>query len=203
MEEESTIKIIWSVIKRRINIRTLLILVVLLSVNSYAWFIYSTKVSTGVSARVRAWNVSFIAGDDEVIQELTFDLDEIYPGMPNFQDQIIVHNLGETSADLSYEITKISILGTEYEVDDLTTSEDLADMLRLNYPFTISLNSSVSHIPINSSATFTFSVVWPYETGNDELDTYWGNLAYEYKNSHPSEDSIIITVTVRAVQNND
>ena len=46
-------------IKKYVKLRTLIILVVLLVFNSYAWFVFATRVSGGLSAHVTSWNVTF------------------------------------------------------------------------------------------------------------------------------------------------
>ena len=48
-------------ILKKIKIRNIIILIVLLMFNTYAWFIYTTKVSTDLTAHVSAWNVDFVA----------------------------------------------------------------------------------------------------------------------------------------------
>ena len=44
-------------------------------------------------------------------------------------------------------------------------------------------------------------VSWPYESGDDEKDTYWGSKAYDYKKSNPNESGIKLRLKVSAVQN--
>ena len=44
----------------------LIFLIVLLAANSFAWFIYATRINTDVSVHVRAWNVIFESGDTEI-----------------------------------------------------------------------------------------------------------------------------------------
>ena len=48
--------------------------------------------------------------------------------------------------------------------------------------------------------SFNVSVKWDYESGNDELDTYWGNQAYLYKESHPDEPCIQISIKLYVTQ---
>ena len=44
------------------------------------------------------------------------------------------------------------------------------------------------------------SLTWPYESGNDELDTKYGNLAYEYNTKFPDNSSIHIELELKASQ---
>ena len=55
--------------KRRIRLRTLFLLAITLASNSFAWFVYSTKVSNNITARVKSWHVNFEVGSGEEIEE--------------------------------------------------------------------------------------------------------------------------------------
>ena len=56
---------------------------------------------------------------------------------------------------------------------------------------------------ISGSGIFTVNVSWPYESGNDELDTVWGNKSYDYKQNYPDTPGIIIKIklTVSQIKN--
>ena len=105
MKQEPLIKTIFRRIKKRISAKTLIILIVTLSVNSFAWFIYATKIDSSVSVHVRAWNVVFEAGDSEVTDTVNLVVDSIYPGMEDYEYQITAYNRSEVSANLSYILT--------------------------------------------------------------------------------------------------
>ena len=54
-------KDVLEVIKRvlkKVKLSTVLLLFFLLSTNVFAWFIYTTKVDSNITAHVKAWNVS-------------------------------------------------------------------------------------------------------------------------------------------------
>ena len=62
----------------------LIFLIVLIASNSFAWFIYATKIDSTVDVHVRAWNVVFEADDNEITSVINFPVDSIYPGMENY-----------------------------------------------------------------------------------------------------------------------
>ena len=200
MENDNTFKTVLGVLKRRLNIRTLFILVLLLSVNSYAWFIYSTKVAGGMTAQVKAWNVLFQVGEEEIFQDINFNIRDIFPGMTNYADSITVTNRSDTNASFTFEINKANILGEEYIKSDVLSSKQILQILRENYPFKIMLSTSATQLLPNMDATFNISVVWPYESGDDTRDTFWGDKAYQYKLNNPQNPSISIDVTISAYQ---
>lgn len=103
-------------IAKKVKLKTVVLLIVLLCFNSYAWFIYATKVSSGLSAHITSWNVSFRAGENEITTNVIFEVDKIYPGMETQTKKITALNTGEMKAILSYEIKKIRILDKEYIV---------------------------------------------------------------------------------------
>ena len=193
----------FQVIKRivkKARTRTLLMIIALISVNSVAWFIYATKVDSGLSARIVAWNVSFLVGEEELLQNINFEVDRIYPGMEEYSQRIDVTNTGDSSARLSYEIVSARLLDEYYEVGDLITSDALINSLANDYPFKIRIGVSNDTIGSGGSAYFYVTVDWPFESGNDTLDTIWGNRAYDFQNLYPNTESIEINLKILAVQ---
>jgi len=186
---------------KKTKIRTLLLLIVLLSLNATAWFIYATKVDTGIGAKIVAWNVSFVTGEDELIEYINFKIDNIYPGMEIYKQRIDVTNQGESDANLKYEIQNARILESEYSVDDETiTSDSLLYSLENDYPFKIKVGVSNYDIKPGEQAYFYVEVIWDFESGNDEQDSYWGEQAYEFYKKNPDKESIELDLIISAVQ---
>ena len=87
--------------KRRIRVRTLFFLFLTLASNSFAWFIYSTKVSNSITAKVRSWHVNFNVGGGETTEEyIEVNIDDIYPGMQPFYQELKASNDGESDAKI-------------------------------------------------------------------------------------------------------
>lgn len=186
---------------KKMKLRTFLMLIVLLSFNSAAWFIYATKVENGIGAKIVAWNVSFIAGEDELLEYINFKIDNIYPGMEKYEERIEVTNKGDTPATLSYGIENARILNSYYDVKTKTiTSDTLLGSLANDYPFKIRVGASKNVIQPGEKAYFYVLVLWQYESGNDQLDTYWGNEAYEFHEQNADEESIELNLVISAVQ---
>lgn len=202
--------------KKRVALKPsrLVFLIVLLASNTFAWFIYATKVDSNVSVHVRAWNVVFEAGENEVSNIVNIPVDSIYPGMAPFEYEIKAYNRSEVNATLSYQVLSARILDTEYisieektargleidEENDLTAAE-LEAKLASDYPFSITVATSSDTINLeNGVETFTFSVVWPYENNHDDIDTLWGANAYQYKESNPTLPSITLKVKIIITQ---
>lgn len=188
-------------IVKKIKLRTIILLIVLLSFNSYAWFIYATKVSGGFSAKVSSWNVKFQVGTDEITTDVVFDIEKIYPGMETQTKTVTAYNSGEMKAELSYSIKSLRILDTTYTVSEDLTSDDIMDIIETEFPFTIEFMIDNSNLnEENGSSNFIMSLSWPFESGDDELDTKYGNLSYDYNAEHPNESSIHIELELKATQ---
>ena len=186
---------------KKIKLKTLILLIVLLAFNSYAWFIYANKVSGSLTAHVTSWNVQFQVGEEETTTNIKFEVDRIYPGMETYEKTLIAHNKGEMKAILSYEIKSVSILGNIYKIDEQTTSEDLKNVIENNFPFKINITVDNENIEAeNGEGQFNISMQWPFESGNDEIDTYWGEKAYEFYAVNPGKTSIVMDIEITATQ---
>lgn len=191
---------------KKIKLRNLIILLVLLIVNTFAWFIYATRVSLDLSVHVSSWNVEFLSGEEEITSNMEIVVDRIYPGMDVFEREIEVHNKGETPAILTYEIKSLEIMGEKFEANEETgfTSDDIEQKVEQEYPFKINISTEGnSEIQGNEKGTFKVSVHWLFESGNDNLDTYWGNKAYEYYSLNPDKESIVLDLDLIATQKNE
>jgi len=186
---------------KKAKLRTLLMLIILLSFNTTAWFIYATKVENGISAKIVAWNVAFLTGEDELLEYINFKIDNIYPGMEEYTEKIEVTNNGDTDALLAYEIEDARILDSTYTVDNKTiTSISLLSSLANDYPFKIRIGVSKEQVSPGENAYFYVTVFWDYESGDDELDTYWGSKAYDFHKENPNKESIELNLVISASQ---
>lgn len=112
-------------LRKGIQIRTVIILLITLIVNTYAWFIYVSTVSTSLSMHIKDWKFELSSGDQS--QNFDFYVDEIYPGITE-QDTAkeisAVNSSHDTTAILSCELTEVRILNDEFKVGDTYTKED-------------------------------------------------------------------------------
>lgn len=213
-------------LKSGLQIKTVVLLLLTLLVNTYAWFIYVSQVSTGVKMHIKSWE--FELSDGEQSQDFSLIVDQIYPGMPTAQKEITAKNNGEMSASLVCEVTRIQILdeeyiaGVEYPQPDGSVitydSDQLLQKLLNDYPFKVKIyingkeytGPTDDKIDTGTDTKILIEASWPYETGNivngvadgDETDTEWGKKSYNYMTTHtdPDQYSIQVDVTVKAIQ---
>lgn len=201
MEKEPLLKTIFRRLKKRVSGKTLLILIVTLSANTFAWFIYANKVQSGIEATVKAWNITFELDSGQITEYITIDVDELYPGK-TFSKNITIYNRGDTDADLSYQISSITLFGvtTTYTEAQNANPASLLSTIQANYPFALSLAFSNPVLAAGADETFTVGINWPYESGNDARDTSWGTQAYTYHSSNPNSPSMQMQIKIIATQ---
>ncbi len=188
-------------IVKKIKIRNIIFLILLLIFNTYAWFIYATRVSSSLSAHVSSWNVEFSTGEQDTSTNIIIEIDRIYPGMETVEKNITVKNKGEIKAELTYEILSIKFLDESYKLGENITSEELEKKMSSDYPFKVNISKDDTKLSQGiGEGSFLVTVKWPFESGNDELDTLWGNKAYEYYLANPGEKSIEIEIKLVAQQ---
>ena len=196
---EKIVKII-----KKVKIRNILILILLIIFNTYAWFIYATRVATDISVHIASWNVEFATGEDETTTNILVQVDRAYPGMENYLKEITVKNKGEMKAKLDYKIKSLKVMDDKYVVGGNTTDEELKNKIETEYPFKINITKDDSELSQGiGDGKFSISVEWPYESGDDEKDTLWGNKAYEYYKTNPDKKSIEIQLELVAQQITD
>lgn len=182
--------------KKEIKVRTLLLLIITLIMNTYAWFIYIATVSVGLNVHIKSWDFELQNGAQT--EDFEFAVENIYPGVPTEEtvQNISAANNGEMDALLTCNIVYMKILDKEYSTDqkytptpltDLYTSEELLKMLYEDYPFKIKIylidkddsGNEVATLyegqdvamPTSSKTNIRIQIEWPYEIDEDTLNT--------------------------------
>jgi hypothetical protein len=193
------------IIFKRTRLSTILLLLITFASSTFAWFVYATKVSTGITAHIEAWNIMFTNEDNTVEEYINFYIPSLYPGMEDYADSISAYNLGEKAAKVYYEIVRVRVFSTVYNIEGGSySSAQMESILANQFPFHTTFSLENTEISSNSGrTTFSLNVSWPFESNNDALDTYWGNESYTYSSNHPGEPSLEIVVKISAVQKNE
>ncbi len=187
-------------LKKRIRKRTLFFLIIALMANTFAWFIYSNKVSNSITTGVKSWKITFDQDGQTLEQNVEFNFDDIYPGVSDQEKTIDITNNGEMKAYISYKVESIQIFDEVYTIDNYSSLE-LENILKNNYPFKITFSND-EEINIGDTASFKVSLTWPFESGDDEKDTYYGKKSFEFK-QNSMEEQIKIKVKIKASQTKD
>ena len=209
-------------LKNGLKVRTVLLLLLTLLVNTYAWFIYVSTVSSSMDIHIKSWEFELSNGEQN--EDFTFTVEQIYPGMPDATQEITARNKGESEAKLICEVKSVTILDETYSVGDQYeengvikefTAEDLLNKIMNDYPFKIQIylndvlyDGLETIMQTGDTTIIKFEVVWPYETGdtdlqidnNDIIDTQWGKAAYEFYEDGGDKYCIRVDLHIEAVQ---
>ena len=198
-----------------LNFISLIFVVASFIFTTLAWFAYSglSKVSTDMD--VKAWYIELSKNGDPASNHITITVPQLYPGMNTVEETINLKNLGDSIAQVDYEIVSARILdleGHNYVVNEETlTSDKVEDVISHEYPFHINMNLGKNYLLTDGDETdFKVSVSWPLDSGDDEFDTEWGNKAYDFQKnekakadndkSYTAASSIKIEIKVTAEQ---
>lgn len=176
-----------------------------------AWFAYSGLSTVETEIDVKAWYIEFEKDNNTVSNDIVISLSEIYPGMDTISEEVTINNLGDSLAEIDYEITSARILDTEYSTDNNIDSEYIEDQLSHNYPFNINIALEKNYVREGGDTSmFNVSISWPLDSDNNEADSYWGTEAYKFQlnenkkyendSSYQPRTSIKIVISVNATQ---
>lgn len=186
----------------KLNLLSLFFIAVSFISITLAWFAYSGIARVETDIKVKAWYIQ-IEKDNEVVKnEVVISLDEIMPGMDTVSEMLKIQNLGDSDAELHYKIESARLLGdtkNNYIVDGIeVTSEEVEDLLSYELPFSINMSVTKNYISAHGDeAYFEVSVSWPLDSDRDELDSEWGNNAYEFLEAEKVKHSFDPTYQIR------
>ena len=63
-------------------------LLITFSSTTFAWFVYATKITTGITAHIEAWNILFTSQDNLISEYVYFTIPDMYPGMADYDDGV-------------------------------------------------------------------------------------------------------------------
>lgn len=178
--------------RNRVKFRAFMLLLFLLGINTFAWFIYISKVGVDLTASVVSWDVTFYDETTE-IQHATVVITDMKPGMTDFSKEFRITNRSGVDASFEYTIDKITIFGYQYVPDANMTSDDIATMITEETPFEFSFLSSDETINERSTETFEIGVTWPYESSRDLVKV---NKLYQFSYNYPYYTSTGAPATV-------
>ena len=174
----------------------LLIVILLLIANTFAWFIFNENVSLSLETKVESWDLEFTYNEQEIEEAVDFEIESIYPGMPDESKTVVIKNNGEIAAEFAYKIRSIELLGEKMVVGENCSEEEIEEYVN-NLPFEIKIEQEKDLIEKNGDSTeFKITFTWPFEDANDsntitekdKKDTKLGQKAYEYNNSPENLD---------------
>lgn len=201
----------------KLNLISLVFIVSSFIFTTLAWFAYSGLSEVSTEVDVKAWYIELTKSGKKVSNDIVITLSDIYPGMDTISEIVNIENLGDSHAQLDYEIISARILDDpkdNFVTDGYVSSEYVEDILAHDYPFHVNMNLSKDYIfAKDDSSIFEVSVSWPLDSGSDELDkldSKWGTKAYNFQqneatlkgldNNYVVRPAIQIVISVTAEQ---
>ena len=211
----------------KVSVRRLWLVMLTFIFATFAWMAYMRYLQPNALIHVAAWKIEFI--DDtgqEISNSVDINVENLYPGMDDYNKTIYINNLGEKDSDIDYNITELNLLGnvyniknegeeeesdSEYTIYKKTVVENGIKKVTLfnnasKYPFEIYIenNTLVEAETQDEEGNFKITVNWPYEiTGTesqikqkDELDTLWGYNISKYYKSLQNEDKYALKISL-------
>lgn len=165
--------------RKRMLLRSFLFALFLIGVNIFAWFTYVSKAGLQLEGNISSWDVEFNA-NGKPTTKVDFYVSDMKPGMLDYSQKVIIHNLGEVSADVSYDIASLSIMGRDV---DASNKDEIIKRLNFFYPFSVNLNIDSVIIQPQGYTNFSASLSWDYENQEkfyqlDSLYDYNGEFNY-------------------------
>lgn len=169
----------------KINLSTLFFIAVSFISGTFAWFAYSGLSNVGTEIDIKSWNIEINKNGEASSNELLITLPQISPGMEPVKDTVTITNQGDADALLKYTIKSARILNEDdFKKTDEMTSEFIEDKISHDYPFNINIAFTKDYVKAKGdTAVLEIAVSWPLDSGNDELDSHWGTLAYDFQKS--------------------
>ena len=97
------------------KIMLIMLLSIVLIVNTYAWFFSEKETNLkSIEGKVNSWDISYVISEKEILdEEISLDIDTIYPGMPIYEKDLHIYNLGNTNAQITIDIISVQLFGNE------------------------------------------------------------------------------------------
>ena len=150
-------------IKNINRIKSLIFKVALVMLNfifaTFAWFIFEMTLDVDVDVKVSTWKMDFKENNTSLETEVTFSLENFYPGMADFAKEIEIENLGERAATITYEISQLKILGEVYQVKETAAAGDPENTVYIGK--TIQSGKNVVKL-LNNATKFPFEITLTY-----------------------------------------
>ena len=165
---------------KKLNFTSIMFLVLSLISSTFAWFAFTNIVDNDMNIDIKAWKVNISENDNLITNKIDINIDNFYPGTDVNTKTITISNDGDLSSVVSYRINYMRIFDEELDVNN---QEALFDKLSQEYPFTINFDLNKMFLDTGDDAEFSYSITWPLDSGDDNLDAWWGNKAYDFLNN--------------------
>lgn len=179
---------------KKLNFATIFFFIMSLISTTFAWFAFTNVVNNNMEINVKTWKVDINDSEGTLSNKLDIKIDSFYPGSDITTKTINIKNAGDLSSTIKYQINYLRIFDEEF---DTTNQEELFDKLSQEYPFTINFSLDNNYLENENDTNFTYSIIWPLDSGNDIVDSNWGTKAYNFYEAEKQKQQEDSTYTIR------
>ena len=174
--------------KKKLIKLSLLVLVLGITINAFAWLSSNNEATVDTEADVSSWIVRFTDEEDVEVKDVTYNI-WMKPGMDTYKKTITATNEGTTNATVTPELTSLTILGRNIDITEANYQD--------KFPFTFELNTTPITLAAGGSTNLDFEVNWEFEDtskyfpANDFYGYYADFIYYTYDGSNYTEDNTV------------
>lgn len=163
---------------------SILMVLMLLSVNAYAWFIYIAESKFDLSAKIVSWDVNFLNNSQEV-SEINEKIENVAPGMETYSKTVNINNNSDFDAEFNYRLTDFIIMGKSVLPSGANsmTVDEILTYLEERYPFDFTMSTDSDIISQTETGQFTITFDWDFEDTSKYYkltDVYTYNPSFDY-----------------------
>lgn len=208
--------------KKKIKLKTIILVIFSLIMTTFAWFAYSKILNTSLNIHMISWDMEYYIGSVKQTNPIGINVDTLYPTMNEFVQTIDIKNNGESLVDIEYFVESVTVAGISFELvqEGETNTEENYIILTpsvletdettgvkkstgaitndvTNLPFTVEVEYSPQVQPFGQGY---LKVMVNWIGDNDLLDSKWGYIVGEYLNNNPSESAMSIELSINSYQ---
>ena len=207
--------------KKKIKLKTLVLVVFSLIMTTFAWFAYSKVLDTTLNLHVASWDMKYSIEGDPVENPIGIDISTLYPTMEEQSVTVDIKNNGETMVDIEYQIQSVTIAGTSYEIVQEGETNTTANYISVasavlstnasgervyksvitndisKFPFTIEVEHS-AQVAAAGQGYLTITVNWIGD--NNALDSEWGYKVGEFLEVNPTLPAMSMVLSINSYQ---
>lgn len=160
--------------KKKLVKLSLLVLVLGITINAFAWLTSTNEANVDAEADVSSWIVRFTDEENVEVKDVTYNL-WMKPGMNTYTKTITATNEGTTPAEVTSELTGFTVLGTTIDI----TQPNYKDKFPFEFDF---LEQTITLAP-NGTVDLEFNVDWDFEDTSkyfhaDDFYGYYEDFIY-------------------------
>lgn len=160
--------------KKKLVRLSLLVLVLGITINAFAWLSSNNEATVDTEADVSSWIVRFTDEEDVEVKDVTYNI-WMKPGMDTYTKTITATNEGTTDAEVTSELTSFTVLGRTIDI----TQTNYKD----KFPFEFDFLEQTITLDAGDSTDLEFEVNWEFEDltkyfAADDFYGYYDDFIY-------------------------